>query len=43
MAYKETLSAVAGGRADVVALLRSLADRIEDLALTECGRGPGPA
>jgi hypothetical protein len=29
MAYKETLSAVAGGRADLVAQLRNLADRIE--------------
>jgi hypothetical protein len=35
MAYKETLSAVAGGRDDVVAQLRRLADRIEQLALSD--------
>ena len=35
MAYEETLSAVVGGRAEVVAQLRRVADRLERLALPD--------
>ena len=35
MPFTETLSAVAGGRADLVAQLRNLADRIEHLTLVD--------